>query len=169
MPKIIENLNDQLLCEAKRQILENGYKGTTIRSVAEACDIAIGTVYNYYKSKDMLIASVILEDWLECISVLNAQPKENKRSFLTFIYLSLKKFQQKYIRLFSDKGAEKSFGAVFVERHRQLRSQLAGAILPLCPGDDVFLSEFVAEALLTWTMAGKSFEDIYALLPEKIK
>ena len=169
MPKIIENLRGQLLYEARRQILINGYEKTTIRSVAEGCGIATGTVYNYYKSKDILIASVILEDWIECMNVIYSQPKENRRSYLEFIYTSLKQFEQKYNRLFSDKEAEKSFVTAFFERHKQLRSQLASLIMHICRGDESFLAEYVAEALLTWTMSGKSFESIYELLPEQIK
>ena len=64
MPKIIENIREALLVEAKRQIAERGYQNTTIRSVAKECGVAVGTVYNYFKSKDMLIASFILEDWI---------------------------------------------------------------------------------------------------------
>ena len=50
MPKIIENLRSQRLSEAKKQISERGYKNTTIRSVASGCGVAVGTVYNYFKS-----------------------------------------------------------------------------------------------------------------------
>ena len=67
MPKIIENVREQLLCEAKRQIEKNGYAKTTVRSVALSCGIGVGTVYNYFKSKDMLIASFMAEDWLSCL------------------------------------------------------------------------------------------------------
>ena len=51
MPKIIENVREQLLGEAKRQIAKKGYGKTTIRSVASACGFGVGTVYNYFKSK----------------------------------------------------------------------------------------------------------------------
>ena len=60
MPKIIENLRDQLLQEARKQIAERGYTGTTIRSVAGACGVGVGTVYNYFSSKEMLIASFMM-------------------------------------------------------------------------------------------------------------
>ena len=36
MPKIIPNIREQLLREAKRQLMEQGYGKTTIRSVANA-------------------------------------------------------------------------------------------------------------------------------------
>lgn len=169
MPKIIENISEQLMAEAKAQIAERGYKNTTIRSVASGCGVAVGTVYNYFKSKDMLIASFILKDWLECVNTISAQPKENRRLYLEFIHLSLRNFEKKYSSLFADRDAQAVFNSSFSERHGQLRAQLAKLILPICSGNDMFLAEFVAEALLTWTMAGRSFKDIYALLPEQIK
>ena len=169
MPKIIENLRETLLIEAERQISKRGYKNTTIRSVAKECGVAVGTVYNYFKSKDILIASFILQNWIECVNSIGAYPKENRKDYIEYIHISLNKFAGKYNKLFSDGEAKATFAGSFAERHGQLRSQLAALILPICPNNDLFLSEFVAEALLTWTMAGRSFESIYDLLPEQIK
>lgn len=167
MPKIIENVRHQLLTEAKRQISERGYKSTTIRSVAAECGVAVGTVYNYFKSKDILIASFILEDWLLCVQAISEYPKGNRESFLAFIHHSLNTFAGKYTSLFTDKDASHVFSIAFSKRHKQLRAQLAELIRPITEGD--FAAEYIAEALLTWTMAGKSFEEIYPLLPEQIK
>ena len=167
MPKIIENLREELLIEAKKQIAERGYKNTTIRSVAAECGIAVGTVYNYFKSKDMLIASFILVDWLECVRSIAESPKENRRQYLNFIHLSLLKFEEKYRALFTDEDAVAAFSSVWSERHGQLRGQLADLIMPIA--DERFTAEFVAEAMLTWTTGGRSFDEIYTLLPEKIK
>ncbi len=50
MPKIIENLQSKLIEEAKKQIEEAGYGAMTIRSVAKACGVGVGTVYNYFSS-----------------------------------------------------------------------------------------------------------------------
>ena len=167
MPKIIANLREELMQEAKRQIIDLGYENTTIRSVASACRVAVGTVYNYFPSKDMLIAESILRDWLECLDAINNHPKENRRAYLGFIHESLIKFEEKYKKMFSSNQAKSQFGNVFFERHRQLRHQLAKLVLPVC--DTEFTAEYVAEALLTWTMSGISCGDIYELLPEKIK
>ena len=59
MPKILESVREQLLETARAQIERNGYANTTIRSVAAECGIAVGTVYNYFPSKDMLIATYV--------------------------------------------------------------------------------------------------------------
>lgn len=167
MPKIIANVKEQLLEETKRQINERGYENTTVRSVAQECGVAVGTVYNYFKSKDMLIASFILKDWLICINDISSYPKEDKKDYLSFIHLSLLRFSESHNSVFSSKEAGKLFKLAFAERHKQIREQLAGLILPIA--DSEFTAEYVAEALLCWTMAGKSFDDIYALLPQKIK
>ena len=52
MPKIIENLREKLVREAQYQVEERGYSALTIRSVANACGVGVGTVYNYFASKD---------------------------------------------------------------------------------------------------------------------
>ena len=169
MPKIIENIREQLMAEAKAQITERGYKNTTVRSVASGCGVAVGTVYNYFGSKDILIASFILQDWIECVGAISSHKKDDRKKYIEFIHLSLKSFEEKYSTLFADREAKAVFSAAFSERHGQLRGQLAELILPVCPNSDSFLAEFVAEALLTWTMAGKSFEQIYPMLPQQIQ
>ena len=51
MPKIIENIREKLLEEARRQVMDQGYSTMTIRSVASVCGVGVGTVYNYFESK----------------------------------------------------------------------------------------------------------------------
>ena len=61
MPKIIENLKERLLTEAKVQIDRDGYESVTIRSIAKGCGVGVGTVYNYFPSKEALIANLLLQ------------------------------------------------------------------------------------------------------------
>lgn len=63
MPKIIANLEENMLQISRKTLLEQGYRQLTIRGVARDCGVAVGTVYNYYESKEMLVATVILQDW----------------------------------------------------------------------------------------------------------
>ena len=107
MPKIIENVREQLLDEAKRQITECGYAKTTIRSVSKSCGLAIGTVYNYFPSKDMLIASVMAEDWKLCLQQLEKNASGEPEKIIQGIYDGLSGFMQKYHVLFCDSDAAK--------------------------------------------------------------
>ncbi len=168
MPKKIENVREQLLQEAKQQIMENGYAKTTIRSVASACGLGVGTVYNYFASKDHLIASFMADEWLDLLQNIQAQGSADKKQVLKGIVDALRAFTDSHRALFSDRDAAKVFYTVFAKRHSQLRAQLAEIIRPLCDqspiGDASFLAEYIAESLLTWTVAGKSFEAQYAII-----
>lgn len=168
MPKIIPNIREQLLNEAKKQIAEYGYGKTTIRSVANACNLGVGTVYNYFESKDMLVASFMVEDWQECIAQVRNQSSDSPKEGLKSVYNALVDFTSKYQPLFRDKDAEKVFATVFAERHKQLRDQLVELITPICKqssvSDKMFLAEYIAEALLTWTVAGISFDKQYDIV-----
>ena len=81
MPKIIENLREQLLSEAKKQVKERGYAATTVRSVAGACGVGVGTVYNYFKSKEMLIATFVYDDWRNHLAEMERLPDELTNHF----------------------------------------------------------------------------------------
>jgi len=170
MPKIIENLREKLLEEAKRQVMEQGYSAMTIRSVASACGVGVGTVYNYFPSKDMLVASFMLADWLESLSVMEAGcfAACGPEAAIRCIYDELRSFMEKYAPLFSNKDAEESSSVAFHQRHGILRAQIAKLLLPLCEkqkkAEPAFLAEFIAESLLAWTRTDRKFEEISGIL-----
>ena len=171
MPKILESMRVELLKTARRQIAERGYAKTTIRSVAAECGIAVGTVYNYFPSKDILIATFVSEDWRACIAPIAEMTEDDAETHLKRIYDAIRSFSDSYRALFSDSDAKNAYYAAFSARHRQLREQLAGLILPVCVDcpDRVYLSEFIAESLLIWTTEGKPFEEIYPIIKRLIQ
>lgn len=164
MPKIIENLDNLLMAEAERQVRENGYRAVTIRSVANAVGVGVGTVYNYFPSKDALLASYMLRDWKNCLADIQAvaSVSQEVRPVLSAIYDGLCAFAHRHHGVIQDADASTSFAGSFRHYHGMLRSQLAEPLKQYCP--DAFTGEFVAEALLTWTMAGKEFDVIYGMI-----
>lgn len=164
MPKIIENLKDRLIAEAKRQIEEAGYGTVTIRSVASSCGVGVGTVYNYFPSKEALIATHLLEDWSVCVDTIRqeAELSETADPVLRCMYEQLTGFAGRHQAIFRDETAASGFAGSFSQYHDRLRSQLAMPLGKFCGSD--FEAQFIAESLLTWSMAGKSFDDIYQIL-----
>ena len=169
MPKILEHVREQLLTEVRQQIEQHGYAQTTIRSVARACGVGVGTVYNYFPSKDMLIAAAVADDWYASRERFLSPVSDDPRNMLYQIYEMLHTFSDEHHTLFTDPDAAKVFSSIFSERHAQLRDQLADWLLPICKNDQnpEFLSRFLAESLLTWTMEGISFAELFPVL-EKI-
>lgn len=164
MPKIIENLENRLLEEAKRQLEAGGYSAVTIRSVAAACGVGVGTVYNYFPSKEALVATYLLGDWKQCIARINvvSDTAEDPTPVLRSIYGELTAYAGKHRTVFQDEAASAVFAGSFSSYHGMLREQLAAPVLKFC--EDPFVGEFIAEAMLTWTMAGKSFQEISGIL-----
>lgn len=164
MPKIIENLEKRLIEEAKKQVEEAGYSAMTIRSVAKACGVGVGTVYNYFSSKDELLATYMLEDWNRCITAINAVSTYSTQPepVLHCIYDQLIGYSQLHQAVFRDEAAVSSFAGSVSRYHSTLRSQLSAPLRKFCESD--FASEFIAEALLTWTMAGKPLDEICGMI-----
>ena len=164
MPKIIEDLEGTLIAEAKKQIEENGYGAVTIRSIAKGCGVGVGTVYNYFSSKDALIATHLLEDWKICVDTIRqaSDCAQFPQPILECIYEQLTGFASRHEAIFRDEAAASGFAGSFSQYHGMLRHQLAQPLQRFCGSE--FAAQFIAESLLTWTMTGKSFDEIYELL-----
>ncbi len=173
MPKIIENLREQLLEEAEKQVAQQGYTNTTMRSVASACGVGVGTVYNYFESKEMLIATFVFEHWKKYLSYMELLPCDDPKSRLYGIYDSLQCFAREHAALFSDSDAAKLVSMGASTRHQLLRDQIARLVLPLCQMNRCDQAEFaaqvVAESLICWSMEDADFEVLYPLLEKIIK
>ena len=63
MPKIIPNAKEKILTSTKELLFKQGFEGLALRDIARASGVALGTIYNYFSSKDMLVASVMVKDW----------------------------------------------------------------------------------------------------------
>lgn len=170
MPKIIENVRQQLLDEVGKQISERGYANVTIRSIASSLGLGTGTVYNYFKSKDMLVASYVAENWHDYMNHFKSLTFNNSKEALKQIYDMLIEFNESQSDLFTDPDAIKRFSSISGKNHPLLRQQIANLILPLCENQDnpEFLSSFIAESLLTWTTAKNPFEELYPILSKLI-
>ena len=164
MPKIIENLPERLAEEALRQIEESGFASMTIRSVAKGCGVGVGTVYNYFPSKDALLAAFLLADWKDCLQAIEAakaaQPEPE--AVLQAMYRQLKYYSGAHRSIFGDQSAAKIFSGTMGAYHGILRDQLAQPLVSFCT--DPFRAQFAAEALLTWTMEGRSPEQLLPIL-----
>ncbi len=173
MPKIIEHLRENLLAEARRQIAERGYAGTTVRSVADACHVGVGTVYNYFPSKDMLIAGFMAEDWQAKLGSIAILPADDPEGLLRGIYSALVQYADSHQALFADQDAVKVSSVGFAARHKKLREQLAHYIQPICSdtrfADRSFAAEFIAESLICWAMEDKDFDTVYGVLSYMIQ
>lgn len=68
MSRIIDNPRQLILNRAKEILYNEGYAKLTMRNVSKSCNIALGTIYNYYPTKKDLIIEMMTEYWSEYIN-----------------------------------------------------------------------------------------------------
>ncbi|WP_411682378.1 TetR/AcrR family transcriptional regulator [Clostridium thailandense] len=63
MSRIIENPKQLILGKAKEILYNQGYRKLSMRSLSKECDIALGTIYNYYPTKKELVIEMMTDYW----------------------------------------------------------------------------------------------------------
>ena len=111
MPKIIENLNETIILEGRKLLSNKGYKELNVREIAKNCNIALGTFYNYFPTKDELILEIVREDWrhlsdlIEKLKPIDEPIKEKIRK----VFLSLEIFISSYVAIFIEMAMYKNY------------------------------------------------------------
>jgi len=63
MSRVIDNPKQLILSKAKEIIYNQGYHKLSMRDLSKACDIALGTIYNYYPTKKDLVVEMMTDYW----------------------------------------------------------------------------------------------------------
>lgn len=105
MPKVIGNLESVILHKGEIELEEKGYNDFNIRDISKKCDIAIGTVYNYFPSKASLISRIVLDEWDHYLNEMEEDAKQNNNLYdsLSMIFTDLVNFVLKYEDIFASK------------------------------------------------------------------
>ncbi len=102
MPKIIENVKQNILKTSREIIEKDGFDSFTIRQVASITGYGVGTIYNYYSSKLSILAALLSEEWAEEERQLKAKIEKSPtfRDSIKNIYDQIALFLQKHRDLF---------------------------------------------------------------------
>lgn len=175
MPKIIENLNDRILDVAEARLKKDGYEKLTVRGIATDCDIAIGTMYNYYSSKEMLVGSLIFRDWRSVMVQMElcARRAVSVHEGIASISNLMTEFAGRFSPIWKDYHFSKSSSFSFEDRHMVLVQELSQTLCKLftrftCKDSDK-LSQIFAEVILDITSSKKSYEEYSDILERMIE
>lgn len=174
MPKILQDIKEQMLTNAENILKNDGYSALSIRRIASECKVASGTVYNYFKSKDDLIANIMMKDWEVVINELNSISKKSHdlTDGFRIMYKALTNFISKYSDIwkqYSDNGGN---GSVIFIHHYELRKQISTSISKMIENskksDLLPLSDLLAETLLSATLQKDIDEDTFIFMITKL-
>lgn len=150
-------------------MFQAGYGGMNIRRIAKNCHVAAGTVYNYFSSKEMLVASLLLSDWLEALrrAEKSAADCAELAEGLEAVYAAFLSFSDRYLAVFQSTAMPLG-GEAYAKRHRELRGQIIGVLRGLLERFDRRPDEFsyviLAESILTATGENRNFSELYAVI-----
>lgn len=169
MPKLIPDAKSKIMSTAKQLIFDKGYAGLTLREVADQCGLAVGTIYNYFSSKDMLVASIMAEDWLTSLKRMqnSCEMASTVEQGVRSIYHAIGEYVQTYENVWREyKGVLSGFGEHRILLRNQLSELLSDLLERLGRKEDIQLCPLLAETVLACAMQ----KDIdYSVLSKVIK
>lgn len=67
---------EEILAASRELIRTRGWQAVNIRAVAAACEVSVGSIYNYYDSKSSLTAATVESVWCEIFHRPSAEPAD---------------------------------------------------------------------------------------------
>lgn len=133
-----EKVHDRILRVASDLFYKQGYNSTGINQIIAEADIAIGSLYNHFSSKnDLLQAYLIKEekDWFEglnkSISSIS-EPEEKMMAIIDYrkkLQLSSKFAGCHFIKIISEIGDGNAVVSDFVKKHKEKQKEMIRAIM----------------------------------------
>jgi len=143
----IDRRRAEILAAAARTFAEKGYANTTTREIAEAADVAEGTLYNYFANKREILLAIAHETEAPMeAAVMATEHIRDRESVVALVEraLDLQETQVHFLRsllaeAWVDDAILQQFVAIRLERtHRRLTAFIAeqaavGALRPVDP------------------------------------
>ncbi|OPX44023.1 putative HTH-type transcriptional regulator YvdT [Ruminiclostridium hungatei] len=166
MPKNLTNVKEDILAVTRQMIKETGYSELNIRNIAARCGVATGTVYNYYSSKNQIIAEILLNEWNLMLrrvdqSTRHSAPRIDK---LKIIYDELNNFMinvhGKWFQTHPVENTEEMNVSKLNEKRKLLRNQISEKVLALVQPaaekkqhsrEAVDISDIIAHVLISYS------------------
>ena len=130
MPKIIKNPVDRILQAASKRLLDKDLSSFSLRGVAADCGIAVGTIYNYFKDKESLMAAVMIQDWMDAQEDTRRELLQagSLQEGMLHICRGIRSYCLRYQDVWSSYPAGGDFSIRYRRRHEVLLSQITEMI-----------------------------------------
>ncbi len=140
----------EILRNCRKIVSTDGLAALNMRSVAKKCDVALGSLYYYFPSKEDLLVATILSVWKEIFQI--EKPGDKNLSFTKYIevcFEKLRKGSERYPNFLTMHSI--SFASLAKDKSRETmeiyQTQIKGKMLEALRADplvkeDAFTNEF---------------------------
>ncbi len=169
VPKIIDNPEEVILSHARDIILNDGYTSLTMRKVSNNSGIAVGTIYNYFPTKDHLTLRLMEDYWYDYLKALDEIDRLEADLFakLFRIYKKLDDFTQTFLEVWvknstpgyteDSRNRKKNFMQKLSKRLEEILMEAHGKEIIHLPLEPSATAEFLLLNFLTMAQM-KQFE-----------
>ena len=170
MPKVLLGVRSQIMEAVRRQLVDGGYDALTLRSVAAECGISIGTIYNYFESKEALVSTFMTEEWVTALADVSLACIEavSPRDAFQHLFDTLVEYYRKYGCVIQ--GFPAACYVLFSMRktHEKMREQMIRLIKPVVERfsriNQPLLCEFLTDAVIVESQRGYPFSEFYSII-----
>lgn len=93
---------EDILKASRRLIQQQGWSAVNIRSVAAACGVSVGSIYNYFDSKTALVSATVESVWGEIFHrPENGTVFQDTQSCVTWMYRQMEQGSRQYPGFFT--------------------------------------------------------------------
>lgn len=107
MPKVIKDVDSIIKTSAMELFVKYGYLKVDMKMISSKSQIAVGTIYHYYKNKQELYLQVLKESWEITFVKLDELIQSN--------HISQDKLNQLILTLYYDMKNRNGLGKVFLD------------------------------------------------------
>jgi TetR/AcrR family transcriptional regulator, cholesterol catabolism regulator len=162
-----EDIKNDVLKAARKEFLEKGFKGSSMRTIAAEADVTLSNMYNYFTNKDDLFAEVLapLMDELTRLMRVHEKPEamdidiftspqyqiDNINGYMKLITRFRKELK---LLLFGAHGSRyENFRDSFTDRQTKSGIKYLKAMKRKYPDVNVQISEFFMHTLSSWWLS----------------
>ena len=175
MPKIIPELKSSLIQAARKSLLESEMHDISVRELARECGTAVGTVYNYFPSKEALIAEAMMSDWLECSYRMrkDASIEDRPLNAIRATVAALRAFTSRYNPTWKRYADKRNSMMSLEDRHNRIIAEISEIVKETLIRFgllyDRFLPEVIAELALLASRTEDGFERVAPALERMLR
>jgi len=125
MNKVVTS-KEAILAASRSIVMEKGISAVSMRSVADACSIAVGSLYNYFPSKAELLSAAVEDVWRDIFHMGDCTKFDSFSDCLIWLFERVQKGCARYPGFFTFHSV--SFAAGEKERGRLVMQQYFGHI-----------------------------------------
>jgi AcrR family transcriptional regulator len=138
----IDRRRAEILAAAARIFADKGYANTTTREIAEAADVAEGTLYNYFANKREILLAIALETEAPMEAAVMATEHIQDRDSVVFLVERALNLQESQVEFWRSLLAEAWVDDAILQQFVAIRLQRTHRRLT------AFIAERVADGLL---------------------